>query len=174
EARIARFEAELQRAGLDPDDLSLPPTAAHTIASLFSQIAICLLLTPIALVGTVVHYPAYRLAGYLSRRLGREQDVLSTFKIISAMLLFPLTWLLIALASWRLSGGLTAVVSVIIVSLCGYGAVRYFEEIDRFYGSFAALALFVLKRRFFVRMLAERSAIRQEIIALGEDERQAD
>jgi hypothetical protein len=47
--------------------------------------------------------------------------------------------------------------------------VRFFEEIDRFYGSFAALALFVLKRRFFVRMLAERAAIRQEIIALGEE-----
>jgi len=59
--------------------------------------------------------------------------------------------------------------AVIAVALCGYGAVRFFEEIDRFYGSFAALALFVLKRRFFVRLLAERAAIRQEIIALGED-----
>lgn len=169
EARIARFEAELQRAGLDPDDLSLPPTAAHTIASLFSQIVVCLLLTPVALVGTIVHYPAYRLAGYLSRRLGREQDVLSTFKIISAMLLFPFTWLVIAILTWKLSGGSAALLWVIIVSLCGYGAVRFFEEIDRFYGSFAALALFILKRRYFVRMLAERAAIREEIISLGED-----
>src|SRR5436190_1744763 len=137
EARIARFEAELQRAGLDPDDLSLPPTATHTIVNLFSQIVVCLLLTPIAFVGTVVHYPAYRLAGYLSRRLGREQDVLSTFKIISAMLLFPLTWLAIAIVMGTWRGGWAALVSVIIVSLCGYGAVRFFEEIDRFYGSFA-------------------------------------
>jgi glycerol-3-phosphate O-acyltransferase/dihydroxyacetone phosphate acyltransferase len=169
EARIARFEAELKHVRLDPDDLSLPPTAAHSIFDLLGQIAVCLLLTPIAIVGTLVHYPAYRLAGYLSRRLGREQDVLSTFKIISAMLLFPLTWLVIGIISWELRGGLTAVAAVILVSLCGYGAVRYFEEIDRFYGSFAALAVFVLKRRFFVRMLAERAAIRQEIIALGED-----
>jgi hypothetical protein len=169
EARIARFEAELQRAGLDPDDLSLPPTAAHTIAGLFSQIVVCLLLTPIALVGTLVHYPAYRLAGYLSRRLGREQDVLSTFKIISAMLLFPLTWLAVAIVAWKFSGALAALLWVMVVSLCGYGAVRFFEEIDRFYGSFAALALFILKRRYFVRMLAERAAIREEIISLGED-----
>src|SRR5204863_3594556 len=144
EARIARFEAELKNAGLDPDDLSLPPTAAHTIASLFSQIVVCLLLTPIAAVGTVVHYPAYRLAGYLSRRLGREQDVLSTFKIISAMLLFPLTWLAIAIVVWASRGGWAALVWVLIVSLCGYGAVRFFEEIDGFYGSFAALALFIM------------------------------
>jgi hypothetical protein len=116
-----------------------------------------------------VHYPAYRLAGYLSRRLGREQDVLSTFKIISAMLFFPLTWIVIGVVVWMLAGGPAALSSVLAVSLCGYGAVRFFEEIDLFYGSFAALALFVLKRRFFVRMLAERAAIRQEIIALGEE-----
>jgi 1-acyl-sn-glycerol-3-phosphate acyltransferase len=174
EARIARFESELESARLDPDDLSLPPTAAETILRLLAQIALCVLLTPFAFVGAVVNYPAYRLAGYLSRRLGRELDVLSTFKIISAMLLFPLTWLLIALLTWRFAGRPAAIVSLIAASLCGYAAVKLFEEIDRFYGSFAALALFVLKRRFFVRMLAERSAIRQEIIALGEDVRQAD
>jgi hypothetical protein len=169
EARIARFESELKVARLDPDDLSLPPSAAETIARLITQIGLCLLLIPIAIVGTVVHYPAYRLAGYLSRRLGRELDVLSTFKIISAMLLFPLTWSVIGIVTWKLSGGLAALVSIFAVSLCGFGAVRFFEEIDQFYGSFAALALFVLRRRFFVRMLAERAAIRQEIIALGED-----
>jgi glycerol-3-phosphate O-acyltransferase/dihydroxyacetone phosphate acyltransferase len=169
EARIARFESELKLARIDPADLSLPPTAAETIVRLIMQIVLCLLMTPVAIVGTSVHYPAYRLAGYLSRRLGREQDVLSTFKIISAMLLFPLTWLVIGIVVWKLAGAPAALLSVFAVSLCGYGAVRFFEEIDRFYGSFAALALFVLKRRFFVRMLAERAAIRQEIIALGEE-----
>jgi 1-acyl-sn-glycerol-3-phosphate acyltransferase len=169
EARIARFESELKLARIDPADLSLPPTATETIVRLLTQIVLCLLLTPIAIIGTIVHYPAYRLAGYLSRRLGREQDVLSTFKIISAMLLFPLTWIVIGVVVWMLAGGPAALLAVLAVSLCGYGAVRFFEEIDRFYGSFAALALFVLKRRFFVRMLAERAAIRQEIIALGEE-----
>ncbi len=167
--RIAHFEAELKSARLDADDLSLPPTAAHTIFRLLGQISICLLLAPIALVGTLVHYPAYRLAGYLSRRLGREQDVLSTFKISSAMLLFPLTWLAVAIIIWAFSGGWVALAAVVIAALCGYGAVRFFEEIDRFYGSFAALALFILRRRYFVRMLAERAAIREEIISLGED-----
>src|SRR5262249_12339476 len=147
EARIARFESELRSARLDPDDLSLPATAAETIFRLLAQIAACFLLTPCAIVGAVLNYPAYRLAGYLSRRLGRDQDVLSTFKIFSAMLLFPLTWLMIALVIRSLAGWRAAALSAIAVSLCGYAAVRLFEEIDRFYGSFAALALFVLKRR---------------------------
>ncbi|HEX3143326.1 MAG TPA: lysophospholipid acyltransferase family protein [Pyrinomonadaceae bacterium] len=174
EARIARLESELESARLDPHDLSLPPTATETILRLLAQIAACFLLTPFALVGAVINYPAYRLAGYLSRRLGRDQDVLSTFKIFSAMLLFPLTWLVMALLIWKFAGWPAAIISLVGVSLCGYAAVKLFEEIDRFYGSFAALALFVLQRRSFVRMRAERSAIRQEIIALGEDARQAD
>jgi glycerol-3-phosphate O-acyltransferase/dihydroxyacetone phosphate acyltransferase len=168
EVRIARFEAELQQARLDPSDLSLPPTAAHTILQLLAQVFTCLVLAPFAAVGLVFHYPAYRLAGYLSRRLGREHDVLSTFKIISAMLLFPLTWLTVAVVAWVFSGWLAVAISVLALPLCGYAAVRFAEEIDRFYGSFAALALFVLKRRRFVRLLAERAAIKREIVALGE------
>ena len=170
EARIVRFEHEMKQAGIDPADLSLPPTAAHTVFSLLAQVFTCVLLSPFAVFGTIVHYPAYRFGGFLSRRLARrEQDVLSTFKIISAMLFFPLTWIVVALISWRFAGWLVGVLFLIITPLCGYVAVRFFEEIDRFFGSFVALALFVTRRRSFVRLLAERSAIRREILALGDE-----
>ncbi len=170
EARIVRFEYEMKEAGIDPADLSLPPTAAHTIFRLLAQIVTCVLLAPFALFGTVVHYPAYRFAGYLSRRLARhEQDVLSTFKIISAMLFFPLTWILIAAVSWRVAGWMAGVAAMIVTPVCGYIAVRFFEEIDRFFGSFVALALFVTRRRSFVRLLAERAAIHRDILALGDE-----
>jgi glycerol-3-phosphate O-acyltransferase / dihydroxyacetone phosphate acyltransferase len=170
EARIVRFEYEMKQAGIDPADLSLPPTAAHTILKLLGQVFTCVLSAPLALFGTVVHYPAYRFAGYLSRRLARhEQDVVSTFKIISAMLFFPLTWIVVALISWRLAGWLAGVATLIVTPVCGYVAIRFFEEIDNFFGSFVALALFVLRRRAFVRLLAERTAIRREILALGDE-----
>lgn len=170
EARIARFEFELQQAGMDPDDLSLPPTAAHTIVRLVAQVATCVALAPLALIGTALHYPAYRFAGFLSRRLARhEQDVVSTFKILSAMLLFPLSWILVALLLWRWWGWSAGVAGLLITPLCGYVAVRFFEEIDRFFGGFVALALFVTRRRSFVRLLAERAAIHREILALGDE-----
>ena len=167
EIRITRFESELKQARLDPADLSLPPTAAHTVLQLLAQVCTCVVFAPFAGIGLVFHYPAYRLAGYLARRLGREHDVVSTFKIISAMLLFPCTWLTAAVFGWRFGGWLTVAISLLALPLCGYAAVRLFEEIDRFYGSFSALALFVLRRRRFVRLLAERTAIRKEIVALG-------
>jgi glycerol-3-phosphate O-acyltransferase/dihydroxyacetone phosphate acyltransferase len=170
ESRITRFEQELKQAGVDPFDLSLPPTAAHTIVNLIGQIATCILLAPFALFGAVVHYPAYRLGGYLAHHLARdEQDVVSTFKIISAMLLFPLTWILLATLAWILGGWVACLAILSLTPLSGYVAIRFFEELDGFMGSFLALALFVTRRRSFVRLLAERAAIRREILALGDE-----
>jgi glycerol-3-phosphate O-acyltransferase/dihydroxyacetone phosphate acyltransferase len=170
EARIARFEYELKQAGIDPSDLSLPPTAMHTIFRLVGQIVTCALLAPFALFGTLIHYPAYRLGGYLSRRLARhEQDVLSTFKIVSAMLFFPLTWIVVSLISWRFAGWPAALASLILSPASGFIAIRFFEKIEEFAGSFLALALFVIRRRSFLRLLAERAAIRRDILALGDE-----
>lgn len=170
EARIARFEYELKQAGIDPSDLSLPPTAARTIFRLVAKIVTCALFAPFAFFGTVIHYPAYRLGGYLSRRLARhEQDVLSTFKIMSAMLFFPLTWIVVALISWRFAGVPAAVASLVLSPVSGFVAIRFVEKIGEFAGSLLALALFVVRRRSFLRLLAERAAIRREILALGDE-----
>src|SRR6202158_347271 len=170
ESRIARFEHELKQAGVDPFELSLPPTAVHTIVKLIGQVVTCAVLAPFALLGALVHYPAYYLGGYLARHLARdEQDVVSTFKIISAMLLFPLTWIAATAVLWVVAGWPVGLAALLLIPLCGYVAIRFFEELDRFVGSFLALALFVTRRRSFVRLLAERAAIRREILALGDE-----
>ncbi len=170
ESRIARFEQELKQAGVDPFDLSLPPTAAHTIVKLVGQVVTCTMLAPLALLGALVHYPAYYCGGYLAKHLARdEQDVVSTFKIISAMLLFPLTWIAAASVLWLVAGWPVGLAALLLAPLCGYVAIRFFEELDGFVGSFLALALFVTRRRSFVRLLAERAAIRREILALGDE-----
>lgn len=170
ETRVARFEQELKQARVDPFDLSLPPSAAHAIVRLIGQVATCAVLAPFALLGAVIHYPAYRLGGFLARRLSRdEQDVISTLKIISAMLFFPLTWIVVALISWEFLGWLAGILALVISPLLGFIAIRFSEEMDQFAGSFLALALFVMRRRSFVRLLAERAAIRREILALGDE-----
>jgi 1-acyl-sn-glycerol-3-phosphate acyltransferase len=170
EARIARFEQELDQAGLDPRSLSPPASAMGVLAHLLTRTAGFMLLSPLALFGMALHYPAYFFGGYLARRLARDaEDVISTIKIISAMLLFPLTWIALALLLWRFVNWRVAVVATVLAPLCGYVAIRFVEELDRFAGGVLAVALFVMRRRFFVRLLAERNAIRKEILELGED-----
>lgn len=170
DVRVNRLHSELMQAGIDPFDLSLPSSATQTITWLIAQLAISTVLAPFAIVGALLHYPAYRLAGYLARTLARgEQDVVSTFKIIAALLFFPLTWILIALITWRFAGWLAAMGTLVMAPVCGYVAIRFAEEFDRLSGGFQALMLFLLRRRWFLRLLAERTAIRKEILALRDE-----
>lgn len=170
EVRMSRFEEELTQAGVDPDDFSPPKSTLDVFRHLISRILLFLVLILPATLGTVVHYPAYRVGGYLATRFSRdEEDVISTVKIISAMLLFPLTWLLVGGFSLKLLGWNFALAAVVVVPLAGYLAIRFFEGIDSFLGGLRALVFFLMRRRFFVRLLAERKAIRNEILALGEE-----
>ncbi len=54
-------------------------------------------------------------------------------------------------------------------SVCGYVAIVFFEELDKSMAGVRVLTFFLVRRRFFVRLLAERKAIRNEIIALGKE-----
>ena len=134
------------------------------------RIAVFTILILPALLGVVVHYPAYRLGRYLATRFSRdEEDVVSTVKIISGILLLPLTWLLLAAVVYELLGWEPALATLFIMPLLGYLAVRFFEEFDKSIGGLRALAFFLMRRRFFIRLLAERKAIHKEILALGEE-----
>jgi len=170
EVRMSRFEEELTQAGVDPDDLSPPKSTLDVFTHLVSRVLIFLLLIVPATLGFLVHYPAYRLGGYLATRISKDDDdVVSTVKILSAMLLFPLTWLLAAIGGYKFEGWTLALAALTLIPAAGYLAILFFEGFDRFMGGVRALAFFLVRRRFFVRLLAERKAIRSEILALGRD-----
>jgi 1-acyl-sn-glycerol-3-phosphate acyltransferase len=170
EVRMSRFEEELTQAGVDPDDLSAPKSTRHVFNHLLTRVLLFLVLIGPATLGLLIHYPAYRLGGYLATRFSKDDDdVVSTVKILSAMLLFPLTWLVAALAGYKLGGWMLAVGIVMLVPWSGYLAIRFFEGFDEFMGGLRALTFFLVRRRFFVRLLAERKAIRNEILALGKE-----
>ena len=170
EVRMSRFEEELTQAGVDPDDLSPPKSTRDVFGHLLSRVLLFLLLIAPATLGFLVHYPAYRLGGFLATRISKDDDdVVSTVKILSAMLLFPLTWLVVATAGYKLEGWALALAVIVLIPLAGYLAIRFFEGFDEFMGGLRALAFFLVRRRFFVRLLAERKAIRSEILALGKE-----
>jgi len=170
EQRMIRFEEELNQAGVDAEELSPPSSTRSVFASICKRSLQFLLLLGPALLGTVTHYPAYRLGGYLATKLSRDaEDVMSTIKIISAMLLFPLTWLILAVAGYELFGWWAAMLALTIVPVCGYLAIIFFEELDKSIAGLRVLTFFLVSRRFFVRLLAERRAIRNEIVSLGKE-----
>lgn len=170
ETRMMRFEEELNQAGVDPKELSPPGSTMRVFAAILRRLILFLLMLGPALIGTIAHYPAYKLGGLLATRLARDSDdVISTIKIISAMLLFPLTWIVLAVVAYVWSGWILAVLALLVIPSCGYVAIVFFEELDKSIAGLRVLMFFLVRRRFFVRLLAERNAIRNEIIALGKE-----
>lgn len=170
ELRMLRFETELNQAGVDTDELSPPPSTMRVIAAIVRRSILFLLMLGPALIGTITHYPAYKLGGYLATRLSRDSDdVISTIKIISAMLLFPLTWIILTILGYAFFGWPIALPALVVIPFCGYAAIIFYEELDKSRAGLRVLTFFLVERRFFVRLLAERNAIRDEIIALGKE-----
>jgi 1-acyl-sn-glycerol-3-phosphate acyltransferase len=171
DARLSRYEETLRLSGLDAEDLSAAQTTSRAVLRhVATRVVPVLCLAPLAFVGVVAHFPAYKLAGLLAKRIARESDdVISTIKIVAAMLLFPLTWIALALLSGWLVGWWGFVLALAVFPVCGLVAVRFFEELDGFVGGARALRFYLTRRWFFKELLAERRSLREEIVALGEE-----
>jgi 1-acyl-sn-glycerol-3-phosphate acyltransferase len=176
EKRIRQYEEELSQAGIeDPRQLSAATVSEYARArTILPRVALFALLSPLAAAGALLHYPAYTLAGLLATRLSRsDDDVLSTFKIAAALLLFPLTWVALAAVCYFLAGWRGVAAALLCAPLAGYVALRTREEFDRFVAGARAALFFIRERSFFRRLLEERRLIRREILELGDEAERA-
>ena len=173
--RIERYEAALAAAGLDAKHLAPRSlTARRIITYALEGVLVIGVLLPAALVGLVVHYPAYRAVGLVATGIAKgEMDSLATVKLLAAVLLFPITWG-VAAAVLALVWGPPAAAAALLLPLTGYAALLFAERLDRMRGATRALALFLLRRWAFLRLLAERHAIREEILQLSREQESVD
>jgi 1-acyl-sn-glycerol-3-phosphate acyltransferase len=167
--RIDRYEAALAAAALDPRQLSLRRFTPGRVTGYVGKAGfVLLLLLPAALVGVVLQYPAYRVVGFVATGMAKgAEDALASIKVLAAMLLFPLTWIGVAAVLWLWRGIESGMLALAIAPLTAYAALVFFERLDRIIGGARALSLFVFRRWAFLRLLAERKGIREEVLALG-------
>jgi 1-acyl-sn-glycerol-3-phosphate acyltransferase len=171
QARIQRYEEELRQAGVDLEDLSAPAASPRQIARyFFTRVVPVLYWFPLALFGIVAHYPAYKLAGFIAVAVARrDDDVVSTIKLIAAMLLFPLTWGALAALFFYLLGWPGILLGLFLGPVSGAVALLFFERLDGFIGGARAIRFYLTRRWFFKELLVERRHLREEMIALGEE-----
>ncbi len=170
-SRITRYEATLAGAGIEPHHLQ---PGGYTLARLVRYVAqsavVFLLLLPLAVIGGALHYPAYRLVGFVATGIAKGDEAeLASVKVLAAMVMFPVTWGLAAAGAWLWRGPLWGAAVLVALPIAGFGALLFFERLDRLAGRARALLLLATRRRRFLRLVAERRAIRDEVIALGAD-----
>jgi len=171
EARIHRYEEQLRQVGVDLEDMSAPAASPGAIARyFFTRVLPVLYWFPLALFGIAVHYPAYKLAGAVAVAVARRSDdIISTIKLIAAMLLFPLTWGALAGVFFYLLGWPGVVLALVVAPVSAYVALLFFERLDDFVGGARAIRFYMTRRWFFKELLVERKRLREEMIALGEE-----
>jgi len=164
--KIVEYDDKLNDFGLEPEHLSLAQFRRRSVVrQAFLQTWPIVLLAPFSLIGTVVHYPAYRLCGWIAKRLSRRgaEDIASTVKVLAGMVFFPITWLSVAGIAYYLSGWQAALLSLPASIVCGYAALYSQERMIELRGWARAIWLFLTRRETFLRMFVERRELQDQL-----------
>jgi glycerol-3-phosphate O-acyltransferase/dihydroxyacetone phosphate acyltransferase len=169
--RILKHEEELGALGIDAENLSL---LTHTRWNVFRHFllrgALVLLLLPLSIPGALLHLPAFLACDLLSRLYRRHgvDEIAPTVKILAAIALMPLTWLLVAALSYFRWGWRVALLAFPLVIVCGYAAMRSLETLYDLRGWFKGVLLLVNQRRRVLRLFLERRALHREMMKFVE------
>jgi 1-acyl-sn-glycerol-3-phosphate acyltransferase len=164
--KLATYEEKLREFGVEPENLSL---TSHSFWYVFRhfllRVYLLLLFLPIVLAGIILHFPAYQIGKILAFYYTHHgvDDVVSTVKILSAMVFMPLTWLILAVVLYFVWDWRVALLSIPFAIFSGYVAMRSLEEIEDLRGWFRAVRLFYLKRGKFLQLLSERRALHEAL-----------
>lgn len=164
--RILEYEEELRSTGMEPEHLSLSVHSGwYVFRHFLLRIILLLMLLPLILTGALVHLPAYLLCQLMTGiyRTHGADDIASTVKILSAIVLMPLTWIVVTLLAYASFGWRAAILAFPIVIVCGYVAMRAVEEIYEMRGWFRAVLTLLRRRGLFLRLLLERRSLHREI-----------
>ncbi len=166
EKRISNYERKLRELDIEPENLSF---VEHSFWYVFRhflvRVWVMLIFAPISIFGIILHFPAYQLGKFIANRNKKHgaDDVVSTVKILAAMLFMPLTWIIFAVLLYFYFGWIVALCSIPVAILSGYAAMRSLEEIEDLNGWFRAIKLFYLKRDKFMQLLIERRSLHEEL-----------
>lgn len=171
--KITSYEKELKSSGVTPESLSvLQHPTWYVFRYLILRIVILLILSPFAIIGAFVHSPAYvfsNFIGLLFRTHGADTAG-STYKILAAMGLMPLTWLITALIIWWFFGWQIAIISIPLTILCGYIALRSSETLIDMTVWLRSAWLLFRQRALFLRLLFQRETLQKEISDIIEND----
>lgn len=166
EKRLAEYDRKLERLGIEPENLALPQYSFGAAARYFlKRFWFLALLSPLTLVGVILHFPAYQAGKLLARIYAptEARDIASTVKILAGMVLMPLTWLILAGVLYVYFGFRIALASIPFAFLCGCVALRTLEQIEEMRGWIKAAWLFLSGREKFLRLLAERRRLYEQV-----------
>jgi len=181
--RVGAYDRLLRRLGLEDHELDRDPEAPHglLLALLVAQCLVLLSLLPaLALIGLVANLPTALLLALVVRLTARLEKDAATIKLLFGAVLFPATWIALALFAARRQGALVDLypaladrpwltgITVFILAAFGGVLVLAYGRLSRRWGrTLLVRGKRWLFRRWVNRLLAERASIFDEATALA-------
>jgi hypothetical protein len=122
-----------------------------------------LLHLPVAVVGTLLNYPIYRIVGPLVRRLTRDPDQVATLKVIGSVLLFPLAWIAEGWLLGHYFGPWIGLAIALAAPLTGYGALLFHDRRAVFWSEARAYLLLRTRKRLTSELKERREAVLRQV-----------
>lgn len=164
--RISKYENKLKTSGVTNESLSiLQHPTAYVFRYLVLRIVLLILLAPLSIVGAIVHAPAYLFSNLIGQIFKtHDADAAgSSSKIIAAIALMPLTWLITSGIIFYFYDWQIALLSIPILIVCGYAALRSSETLIDLSVWIKSAWLLFRQRALFLRLLVQRETLRKEI-----------
>jgi 1-acyl-sn-glycerol-3-phosphate acyltransferase len=168
-AQARLYRRTLERLGVrDPWALELTSVRPGPIIAALARLVLA---APVAAVGALMGWIPYRFAGWVAKRITRDEDVLGTVKLFAGVAFLGVGWLIEAIAAGFLRGPTWIVPTFLVGVASGYVALR-FEEWGR---QAAEAARHVSLRAFRFRtaqgLVERRRALAESVARAFEDAR---
>jgi 1-acyl-sn-glycerol-3-phosphate acyltransferase len=170
-AKITRYENDLKTSGITTESLSvLQHPTWYVFRYLILRIVLVAVLLPFSIVGALIHSPAYFFSNLFGRIFNtHENDVAgSTTTIVAAVVLMPITWMLVAAIIWFFFGWQIALISIPATIISGYIALRSSETVIDMRVWVTSAWLLFRQRALFLRLLVQRDSLHKEISEMVE------
>jgi hypothetical protein len=95
-----------------------------------SSPAVRALLLPAAAVGLLLNWLPYQLPGWVARALTRTPDEPATYKILTALLAFPVFWIAEAVAAGMAAGTAAGLATLVVAPATGYVALLFHDRLE--------------------------------------------
>ena len=172
-AAVREYDERLEDYRLNDAQVASSYPAGAVVAFVLKSLGLMAVRAPLAVLGLLANFVPYQVVGFLARRFARSPDEGASYKVLGAILVYPVTWFLLALGAGLAWGLWPALLALVAAPVCGKFALHFVER--RRYFQRHARAYLVLKsgRRGILELRSLRASVLSAVEGLAKVRRQS-
>jgi 1-acyl-sn-glycerol-3-phosphate acyltransferase len=160
---VREYDRLLRAFGLRDDQVAAAYPPSPVLRFVGRTLLLLLLHLPIAVIGTLLSYPVYRIVGPLVRRLTRDPDQVATLKVIGSFFLFPLAWIAEGWLAGHYFGPWIGLAVAFAAPITGYGALLFHDRRTIFWHEARAYLILRTRKRLAAELKKRREAVLRQV-----------